>query len=135
MPLRADATILALGGASWPRLGSDGGWAAVLRAEGVAVEDFAASNCGVEVAWSDHLRARFAGTPLKRIALRAGDEVVEGGAADVGAAQGEAGELDHPGQQPEAPQALSRRRPGLGGPQGAGLHPQVRSSRPYLLSL
>jgi uncharacterized flavoprotein (TIGR03862 family) len=74
----ADATILALGGASWPRLGSDGAWTSLLRGAGVAVEEFAASNCGVEIAWSEHLRARFAGTPLKRIALAAGDEVVRG---------------------------------------------------------
>ena len=74
----ADATILALGGASWPRLGADGAWASPLRGAGVAVEEFAASNCGVEIAWSEHLRARFAGAPLKRIALRAGDEVVRG---------------------------------------------------------
>ena len=74
----ADATILALGGASWPRLGSDGAWTSLLRSAGVAVEEFAASNCGVEIAWSEHLRARFAGTPLKRIALAAGDEVVRG---------------------------------------------------------
>lgn len=74
----ADATILALGGASWPRLGSDGAWTTTLRAAGVEVEELAPSNCGVEVAWSDHLRARFAGTPLKRIALCVGDDVVRG---------------------------------------------------------
>ena len=70
-PLRvhADATILALGGASWPRLGSTGGWAATLREKGVAVHDFAPSNMGVRLAWSEPFRARFAGTPLKRIAL------------------------------------------------------------------
>ncbi len=76
--VRADATILALGGASWPRLGSDGAWVAPLRAAGVGVEELAPSNCGVEVAWSAHLRSRFAGAPLKRIALRVGGEGVRG---------------------------------------------------------
>jgi len=63
------ATILALGGASWPRLGSDGGWAEILRARGVAVTPLRAANCGFAVAWSEHFRGRFAGTPLKRIGL------------------------------------------------------------------
>ncbi len=63
----ADAVILALGGASWPRLGADGGWLPALP--GVPVKPFVASNCGVVIAWSDGLRARFPGTPLKRIAL------------------------------------------------------------------
>ncbi|GIL38056.1 TIGR03862 family flavoprotein [Roseiterribacter gracilis] len=60
-----DATILALGGASWPRLGSDGHWAGTLRARGVAVTDFAPSNVGFEIAWSDLFRSKFAGAPLK----------------------------------------------------------------------
>jgi uncharacterized flavoprotein (TIGR03862 family) len=63
----ADATVLALGGASWPRLGSDGAWTALLP--DVAIAPLRASNIGFAVAWSEHLRARFAGTPLKRIAL------------------------------------------------------------------
>jgi len=74
----ADATILALGGASWPRLGADGGWVGILRAAGIAVTDLAPSNCGVHVAWTPHLVASFAGTPLKRIALSAGGERVRG---------------------------------------------------------
>jgi uncharacterized flavoprotein (TIGR03862 family) len=65
--LRADATVLALGGASWPRLGSDGAWPALLP--DCAVAPFRPSNMGFAVDWSDHLRKRFAGTPLKRIAL------------------------------------------------------------------
>lgn len=67
---RPDATVLALGGASWPRLGSDGAWTATLSAAGVAVAPLRPSNCGVTLAWSDRFRARFEGTPLKRLALR-----------------------------------------------------------------
>ena len=68
--IKASATILALGGASWPRLGSDGAWPALLP--GIATRPFAPSNMGFTIVWSDHLRARFAGTPLKRIALSFG---------------------------------------------------------------
>jgi uncharacterized flavoprotein (TIGR03862 family) len=67
--LRADATVLALGGASWPRLGSDGAWADALRRAGIAVTPLRPSNMGIDCAWSSHLRERFAGEPLKRIAL------------------------------------------------------------------
>jgi hypothetical protein len=74
----ADATILALGGASWPRLGGDGGWAPVLAARGVAIAPLRPANAGVEIAWSPHLRDRFAGTPLKRIALSFGGRTVRG---------------------------------------------------------
>ena len=75
---RPDATLLALGGASWPRLGADGGWVAILRQAGIAVADLVSSNCGVRVAWSAHLATGFAGVPLKRIALTAGGERVRG---------------------------------------------------------
>ncbi len=67
-----DATILALGGASWPKLGSDGGWVTVLDRAGVAMTLLRPSNCGVRVAWSDHLLARFEGAPIKRIAISLG---------------------------------------------------------------
>ena len=63
----ADATVLALGGASWPKLGSDGAWAAALRADGIDVAPLQSANCGFEVAWSEHLRSRFAGAPLKAV--------------------------------------------------------------------
>jgi uncharacterized flavoprotein (TIGR03862 family) len=63
------AAVLALGGASWPRLGSDGGWADILRAHGVAVSALRPANCGFAIAWSEHFRARFAGLPVKGIAL------------------------------------------------------------------
>jgi len=62
-----DATVLALGGASWPRLGSDGAWAGLL--DGVAVAPLRPANMGFLVDWSPRFRARFAGAPLKRIAL------------------------------------------------------------------
>jgi uncharacterized flavoprotein (TIGR03862 family) len=64
-----DVTLLALGGASWPRLGSDGGWVQILREAGVDVADLKPANVGVLVAWSAHLRERFHGEPLKRIAI------------------------------------------------------------------
>ena len=73
---RPAATVLALGGASWPRLGSDGGWAPLLT--DCAIAPLRPSNMGFAVAWSDHLRARFAGTPLKRIALAFGGTIVRG---------------------------------------------------------
>jgi uncharacterized flavoprotein (TIGR03862 family) len=75
---RPAATILALGGASWPRLGSDGSWAALIRARGVAVAPLRPSNCGFVIGWSEHMRSRFAGTPLKRIALTFRGETVRG---------------------------------------------------------
>ncbi len=70
-----DAAILALGGASWPRLGSDAAWTCLLD-PGVA--PFRPANCGFLVDWSPHFRNRFAGRPLKRIALRFGPDMVRG---------------------------------------------------------
>jgi uncharacterized flavoprotein (TIGR03862 family) len=77
----ADATVLALGGASWSRLGSDGAWVPLLAARGLAIAPLRASNCGFDVAptgpdrggWSDHLRERFAGEPVKPVAITAAD--------------------------------------------------------------
>ena len=66
--IEADATVLALGGASWPRLGSDGGWVAILRQQGIDVSDLRPANSGFLAEWSEHLR-RHAGQPLKRVAL------------------------------------------------------------------
>ena len=74
----ARATVLALGGASWPRLGSDGGWAQTLRAKGVAVSPLRPANCGFTVAWSSIFRDRFEGEPLKGISLSFGDRRVRG---------------------------------------------------------
>jgi uncharacterized flavoprotein (TIGR03862 family) len=67
--VRPRATILALGGGSWARLGSDGGWAPRLAARGAAVAPFRPANVGFSVAWSAVFRERFAGAPLKNIAL------------------------------------------------------------------
>ncbi|MCH9806351.1 MAG: TIGR03862 family flavoprotein [Alphaproteobacteria bacterium] len=74
----ADAVVLALGGGSWARLGSDGGWVEILRGQGVGIADLAPSNCGFTVEWSDHFRGKFQGQPLKRIALQVGDRTVRG---------------------------------------------------------
>ncbi|MDO8787516.1 MAG: TIGR03862 family flavoprotein [Sulfuritalea sp.] len=63
----ADATVLALGGGSWARLGSDGAWLPLLAARGVDVQPLRPANCGFNVAWSEHLRQRFAGAPVKTI--------------------------------------------------------------------
>ena len=74
----ADATVLALGGASWPRLGSTGNWIEILRARGVAVMPLRPANCGFTAAWSEMFRDRFEGTPLKNIALSFHGETVRG---------------------------------------------------------
>ena len=74
----ADAAILALGGASWPRLGSNGAWTQILARRHVAVTPMAPSNCGFIVRWSDVFRERFAGQPLKNIALRFGRQSARG---------------------------------------------------------
>jgi uncharacterized flavoprotein (TIGR03862 family) len=65
----ADATVLALGGASWPRLGSDGGWVEILSKKGVTISPLRPANCGFTVAWSDIFRDRFEGQPLKGAAF------------------------------------------------------------------
>ncbi|MEN3111061.1 TIGR03862 family flavoprotein [Uliginosibacterium paludis] len=64
----AAATVLALGGASWPQLGSDAAWTAWLAERGVALQPFEPSNCGFDVAWSAHFLERFTGEPVKNIA-------------------------------------------------------------------
>jgi len=81
LPFASDATLLALGGASWSRLGSDGAWVPLLDARGVDIAPLRASNCGFDVAptgadrggWSEHLRQRFAGEPVKPVAITAVD--------------------------------------------------------------
>jgi len=70
--IRARATVLALGGASWPKLGSDGAWQDWLKARGVSVADLVASNCGVEIPWSAHVVENFAGEALKAVAVELG---------------------------------------------------------------
>ncbi|QDY70033.1 TIGR03862 family flavoprotein [Qingshengfaniella alkalisoli] len=73
----SDVTVLATGGASWARLGSDGAWVEPLRLNGVPLAPFAPSNVGVVVPWSDHMRTHF-GSPVKNVALIAGDMVYRG---------------------------------------------------------
>ncbi len=68
-PVSAPVTVLALGGASWPQLGSDGAWVPWLRARGTPVAPLRPTNCGFEVPWSAHLRERFAGAPIKPVRL------------------------------------------------------------------
>lgn len=67
--IQPQATILALGGASWPQLGSDGAWVPWLEAQGVNISPLQSANCGFNVPWSAHLRNKFAGSPLKSVAL------------------------------------------------------------------
>lgn len=74
----ATATVLALGGASWPRLGSDGAWVDWLVAKGVAISKLRPANSGFTVAWSDVFRDRFEGQPLKGVALTVGAHTVRG---------------------------------------------------------
>ncbi len=69
LSIRPAATVLALGGASWPKLGSDGAWVPLLRQRGVGVAPLQSANCGFDVPWSEHLRRRFAGAPVKSVAL------------------------------------------------------------------
>ena len=76
--VKHDAVVLALGGASWPRLGSDGGWADILEKSGVAIATLQAANCGFLTEWSDIFRERAEGQPLKRIALSFGGHSVRG---------------------------------------------------------
>lgn len=65
----ADAVVLALGGASWPRMGTDGRWAEWLRERGIAVAPWQAANAGFQVDWSEHFIERHAGEPLKDVAM------------------------------------------------------------------
>lgn len=65
--VRADVVVLALGGGSWARLGSDAAWVPVLEQRGVLIAPLQPANCGFDIGWSEHFRARFAGHPLKSI--------------------------------------------------------------------
>ena len=73
--VKADAVILALGGGSWPKLGSDGAWVPLLAGRGVRIEPLRPANCGFDVGsigrvgWTDHFRAKFAGHPVKSVAV------------------------------------------------------------------
>ena len=76
--VKAAATVLALGGASWPRLGSDGHWVELLTQRGVSIAPLRPANCGFMVAWSEKFSERFAGQPLKNVELRFGTNTVRG---------------------------------------------------------
>jgi len=71
--VHADATVLALGGGSWPQLGSDGAWVALLAQRGIVIAPLRPANCGFDVQWSTHFRTHFAGEPLKSVAAVFGD--------------------------------------------------------------
>ncbi|MGO2233435.1 aminoacetone oxidase family FAD-binding enzyme [Marinomonas sp. UCMA 3892] len=66
---QADAIVLAMGGASWPKLGSDGAWLPILAEKGIDVAPLQSANCGFYSEWSEHLKNKFAGTPLKDVAF------------------------------------------------------------------
>jgi len=76
--VEARATVLALGGASWPRLGSDGSWTDILRPKRVGISSLKPANCGFLINWSEIFRERFEGEPLKGIALSFGERSVRG---------------------------------------------------------
>lgn len=73
----AQAVVLALGGASWARLGSDGAWAPWLADRGVSVAPLAPANCGFETPWSEHFISRYAGEPLKSVAFAVGTDTAQ----------------------------------------------------------
>lgn len=75
---KSDVTVLALGGASWPSVSSDGSWAESLRASGVDVRPLAPANCGIRTVWTAMLRERFAGEPLKNVAVAVAGGSVRG---------------------------------------------------------
>jgi uncharacterized flavoprotein (TIGR03862 family) len=70
---QADAVVLALGGASWPQLGSDGAWVPWLASRGVDLAPLQPANCGFDVGWSPYFAQRFAGAPMKTVRLKVDD--------------------------------------------------------------
>jgi uncharacterized flavoprotein (TIGR03862 family) len=68
-PVHADATILALGGGSWPKFGSDALWVDILKKHEISIAPLRPANCGFDVDWSDHIRTKFAGHPVKSVAV------------------------------------------------------------------
>jgi uncharacterized flavoprotein (TIGR03862 family) len=74
----AGAVVLALGGGSWPQLGSDARWTAWLASRGVSIAPLAASNCGFDVGWSEHLATKYAGAPVKSVIVSDGQRSVQG---------------------------------------------------------
>ena len=78
MLLHPQVVVLALGGGSWPRLGSDGRWTEAVSKAGIAVRPLKPANCGLRIPWSALFRDRFSGLPLKRIAITHQDQTVLG---------------------------------------------------------
>ncbi len=76
--VKADATLLALGGASWPKLGSTGTWIQRLRERGIKISPLVPANCALLINWTDYFCEHFAGQPLKNIALQFGSNFVRG---------------------------------------------------------
>ena len=75
---RAEAVVFALGGASWPKTGSDGGWVAKFEAMGVGCSQLLPSNCGWECDWAPETLAKAEGLPIKNLTVRAGETIVSG---------------------------------------------------------
>lgn len=78
LTLQADAVVLALGGGSWPQLGSDGNWVELLKQRHVEVAPLRPSNCGFDIVWSPYFREHFTGEPLKSVAATFGDTRKQG---------------------------------------------------------
>ena len=76
--VRATATVLALGGGSWSKLGSDGTWVSLLAERGVQLAPLLPANCGFDVAWSQHFRERYAGEPVKSVVVGSGTHQQQG---------------------------------------------------------
>ncbi len=87
---KPDIIVLALGGGSWPQLGSDAAWVAPLKARGIEITPLRSANCGFDVAWTDYFRERFAGQPVKHVvthingARRQGEFMVTDGGVEGG---------------------------------------------------
>ncbi|MDP2143962.1 MAG: TIGR03862 family flavoprotein [Gallionella sp.] len=77
--VRPDGVVLALGGGSWPQLGSDGAWLPWLKQRGIAVAPLRPSNCGFDIEWSTHFRSRYVGEPLKSVAAACSDGAMQRG--------------------------------------------------------
>lgn len=80
----ADALLLALGGASWPRLGSDGGWQEILARRNIALSPLRPANCGFVIKWSDVFSRKFAGAPVKPLAITCNGKTAQGEAVITG---------------------------------------------------
>ena len=76
--LHPDATLLALGGASWPRLGSDAAWVPWPQEMGITINEFQPANCGFDVDWSDTFRQRFEGAPVKSVSATSAAGTLQG---------------------------------------------------------